>query len=301
MATFEHEIYFDDSGTHAGSPIAIAACYVSSKTQWHEYNRNWTDVLLEEGLDSFHMADFMLHPTVGKKPFCNWDEEKRWRVYRKLSAVIRVRARKGFALAVPKDVYDKNAPEDLKQYYAKDHYAFAVKCCIGLIWKWRMQYKIATPMQYIFDRIQTGTGRKGEIMQIWKEMDADPDSTSKFGFVKEDGYQFQDKKVFKPLQAADILAWHMYDHMSNVILKGKSDVRDMRPTFMPLREDRPMDLGWFTEEQLIKWFQDMKRLEQKSGHSLNVVMYRGQLRKQGVSEEEQERRISELFRNPGMV
>lgn len=145
-AMFDYEVYFDDSGTHAESSLAVAPCYVSSKTQWKEFNRNRTDVLKDKGFEYFHTADFMLDPKQGRKPFCDWPCEKRQRVYRKLASIIRQRTRCEFAVCVPKDVYDKHASDEMNRNYAKDHYAFAVKCCLGLIWRWRMTFDVTSAM-----------------------------------------------------------------------------------------------------------------------------------------------------------
>ena len=41
LAMFEIELYFDDSGTDGNTPVAVAACYVSTKKQWDEFVRNW--------------------------------------------------------------------------------------------------------------------------------------------------------------------------------------------------------------------------------------------------------------------
>src|ERR1700722_7871955 len=99
---FEFEVYFDDSGTDGVTPVAVAACYVASKTQWTEFARNWDEVRAKEGFDAFHMAEFVANPDAGHKPFCEWDNPKKERVYGKLASIINTRVRKGFAIAVPK-------------------------------------------------------------------------------------------------------------------------------------------------------------------------------------------------------
>ena len=47
-----------------------------------------------------------------------------------------------------------------------------------------------------------------------------------YGIEKHDGYSFEDKANFKPLQGADILAWQQNSHMRNVILPGKDEMTD---------------------------------------------------------------------------
>ena len=138
-----------------------------------------------------------------------------------------------------------------------------------------MDHGITGLMQYTFDTVPKGRGCKGEIMQIWQEMDDDPDVEKKFGFAKQDGHQFQDKKLFKPLQAADILAWHMYDHTKNVISKGLDDLANMRWTFERLRDGRPVTLAWFTKQKMKEYIEETIELQERTG----IKFYGVQVRK----------------------
>jgi hypothetical protein len=149
---FEFENYCDDSGTDGNSPIAVAACYVSSKAQWDEFVRKWNAVLLDEGFEYMHMAELVAKRDPGHKPLCDWDNAKKDRVYAKLANIINTRVRKGFGVAIPKDAFDKAAPKHFREHYANDHYTYAVHCCIGLIAEWRKQLGVTPPIQYIFDQ-----------------------------------------------------------------------------------------------------------------------------------------------------
>jgi hypothetical protein len=88
---FEFQLYCDDSGTDANTPVAVAACYVSSKTQWDHFARNWDEVREREGFDVFHMCEFMAKPEAGHKPYCDWENAKKDRVYQKLASIIDTR------------------------------------------------------------------------------------------------------------------------------------------------------------------------------------------------------------------
>ncbi len=46
------------------------------------------------------------------------------------------------------------------------------------------------------------------------------EARTRYGLADYDGVLFQSKKVFRPLHAADILAWQMHNHMRKVILPG---------------------------------------------------------------------------------
>jgi hypothetical protein len=257
---FEFGLYCDDSRTDGNSPVAVAASYVSSKSQWDEFVRTWDEVRQNEGFDYFHMAEFVAPREHGHKPYCEWDNTKKDRVYARLASIINTRVRKGFAVAVPKDAFDRAAPQDFRDHFANDHYTYAVHCVIGLIAQWRDQYKIIPPIQYVFDR----GSPQAQIKAVWDIIGNEPKHASKYGLVPN-GYGFQDKKFFKPLQAADILAWQMRNHMRRVMIEGKDDVASCHHGFRVLRENRPMQLGWFTESQMRKVFTDLEEYEQKHG------------------------------------
>lgn len=268
LFVFEFEMYCDDSGTDGDSPIAVAACYVSSKSQWDEFVRNWDEVLRDEGFECMHMAEFVAKPAAGHKPFCDWDNTKKDRVYGKLASIINTRVRKGFGIAIPKDAFDKAASKHFREHYANDHYTYAVHCCIGLIADWRAQYGVTPPVQFIFDQ---GSPR-AQIEAVWSILSDHPGASAKYGLVPN-GYGFQDKKLFKPLQAADILAWQIRNHTRRLLDKYKSlslvspadDVRLCHPGFRVLRQDRPMLLGFYSEEQMRKVFVDIEEYERKHG------------------------------------
>jgi hypothetical protein len=257
LAMFEFEVYFDDSGTDGANEIAIAACYVSSKEQWDEFNRNWKEILEDENFDHFHMAEFVAKPEAGHKPFCDWSDEKKKRVYRRLAAAINVRVRHGFAIAVPKRRFDACAFQEFRKEYAENHYVFAVKSLFGLLEKWRTKYCVAVPMQYVFDHGSLGEQQLGG---IWDKYSRDERARTRYG-IADDGVLFQSKTLFKPLQAADILAWQMHNHMRKVISRGCQPHEEYtlsHPGFRLLRDHQVLDLAFYSTEQLQGFFSKTK-------------------------------------------
>ena len=205
------------------------------------------------------MADFMALPKHKREPFCDWDEIKKNRVYFRLANIINSRVRMGFAIAVPKSPYDLYAPERFRREYADGHYAFAVKTCMGMVNKWHETYAKGRCVQYVFDKM--GKGR-GEIQDIWKMAEQEPAEAEKGG-LRPGGYSFESKECFKPLQAADILAWNMYTAMLDGPKHGKSAC--LRPYLNVLTEDRPMGIGFFAEQEMKDFFDQHAEYELKTG------------------------------------
>jgi hypothetical protein len=243
------EAYLDDSGTHRESDLAIAACYISTKRGWTDFVTEWDHARFQEGFDAFHMAHFMAPNKQGEEPWCHWDDAKKRHVYSRLAKIVNTNKRIGIAAVVPKQAYD-TVPENIREIFGKDHYTFAVRTCMNRIWDWREKYSIGLPIQYIFDWEMQGSQKRKEIEHIFDSMHES--WKGKFG-VEETGYSFQHKEKFKPLQAADILAWQMNNHMRKIISCPERDIELCHPGFILLRADQEMDLGFFTPEAMKAW------------------------------------------------
>jgi hypothetical protein len=145
-------------------PVAVAACYVSSKTQWDHFARNWDEVREREGFDVFHMCEFMAKPEAGHKPYCDWENAKKDRVYQKLASIINTRIGMVLRLLCRKlrliDTFSRNL-----NGCAADHYTWAIRSLLNFVSDWRQNNEIFDPMQYVFHR---GSLSQTRIDQIWK-------------------------------------------------------------------------------------------------------------------------------------
>ncbi len=235
-----YETYFDDSGTNAQSDIAIAACYVSTESGWRNFVKEWDRARDEEGFDVFHMAEFIAPREQGHKPWCDWDNPRKDRVYTRLATIINENKRIGLAAAVPKAVYNK-VPERIREHYGQEHYTFAVRMCLMGIANWRRESFIRLPMQYIFDWEKPGTPKHIEVSQT---MGTIHEALKPMFGMDDGGFSFQHRNHFKPLQAADILAWQMNNYMPKIYPHGENE-EDLdallKPGFKILRLDQEMD------------------------------------------------------------
>ncbi len=255
-------VFFDDSGTDGRSEIAVAACYISTQQGWDKFVKEWDRAREEEGFEAFHMAEFVAPREHRHDPWCNWDNDKKERVYNRLARVINANKWIGIASAVPKSAYDTVVPERIRIHHGKQHYTLAVRQCLMQIAKWRHECGISIPMKYVFDWEMQGTEKRLEIDSIWKTMHQ---SRQRVYGIEPGGMSFQHREIFKPLQAADILAWQMQSHMRKIFPLGHDDLDRTHPGFALLRMDQDMDLGFFTEEQLGKWVRDIDEHESAHG------------------------------------
>ena len=254
----DFEVYFDDSGTHSESDIAIGSCFVAPKEQWDWFVKNLDEAREREGFDCFHMADCM----AGRKEFAGWNDVKRERVLRWLTEIIRTRATIGFSCGVPRKAWDEYTPERYVAIVGKRQYTFAVRSVMGIIEQWRTKFGYTQPMRYVFDRMSQG---KGEIMAIMDTaMEFPSDCLKKYGVVKG-GYSFEDKRAFKPLQAADMLAWETYNYMRTVVIPNRPSDPGTR-NFQQLRKRPfPLTIAWQTDAQVKKMIDQMTEYESQTG------------------------------------
>jgi len=256
------EVYFDDSGTDPKSEIAIAACYVSTKGGWDKFVEAWDHARWEEGFDTFHMAHFVAPREHGHKSFCDWDNTKKDHVYSRLAKIINENKWTGIACAVPKKGYDEIVPDDLKIHYGKEHYTFAVRTCLIRLLDWRKASMVTLPMRYVFDWEMSISEKRKEISAM---MDTMHDSWKEQFGMEPGGYSFEHKEMFKPLQAADILAWQMNALMRKIPPDGEETEGMANKGFLQLRQDQEMELGFYTREQLRLWVKRNLEFKAKTG------------------------------------
>jgi hypothetical protein len=247
-------IFFDDSGTHPESSIAIAACYAAKVEQWKEFERNWNDAKRDVTFDTFHMTDF----AAGHGKFAGWSDTKKRNVLTRLCGIINTRVEVGYAVAVPKRIYDAVIQEPLRAFCGQFHYTFAVRQCATRIGEWRRKHHKSASMKYIFDQMGTNQG-KGEIMAVMDGAIAKSKREGKTtGVPPMTGYSFESKAAILPLQAADILAWTILQQMHKRLSKREitwiaelawEDLASFRGT---------LEASFFTEPQLRDWAEKYK-------------------------------------------
>ncbi len=193
-------VYFDDSGTHDQSDIAVAACLISDVMRWKSYESEWKSVLDNAGIRDagFHMAAFNFR----KRPFDGWIEEKRHHVIKALIDIINRHAFVGIVTAVVKKDYDALVTGPLREKLGSQHYTFAVQSCLAFVEEWMTVSDARQPMHYVFDQMGKG---KHEIVSLFEDI-AEREMAASFG-IEPNGYSFANRKLVVQLQAADILAW----------------------------------------------------------------------------------------------
>ena len=161
-----------------------------------------------------------------------------------------------------REPFDEFVFDEFRQF-AENHYVWAVKSVLAFIENWRQEFSIAIPMQYVFE---SGSLGEKQIERVWKECLLYKNSDKRYGIVP-DGVQFQSKRVFKPLQAADILAWQVQNNMRRTVMIGRdpNDRTLEHEGFRILKDGRPMELLFYSREQVKQAFENTKASYQANG------------------------------------
>ena len=238
--------YFDDSGTHKQSPVAIAAAWLSPLKDWEKFCTSWQRVLDKEKFECFHFSEFAA--SNPKSEFADWDDAKKRRVLYKLRNIIKKTVQCGFTVAVSKSDYDEAITGDIRQEAGEFHYTWAVRCVIGFIERWREQGNVREPTEYIFDRLTEG---KAEIDLIFKGAESDSNSFHRYG-IYAGCHSFRDKKQVLPLQASDLAAWSMYQK-AHLDATGKAAPNYAVACFNDLVKGNFLQAGQAKRSQLAEW------------------------------------------------
>lgn len=214
-------VYIDDSGTHPDSDIAVAAGFASEVGHWAAFEADWKAALSVAGIlnEGFHSSEFEAHQ---KPHFSGWPSAKRDTLQRALVKAITDHALVGVAAAVRKSDYDSLVQGKLRDKLGDHHYTFAVQACLYQLQEWMRYAHYHEPMQYVFDRM-SNLNSQNEINTVFNDLHQ-YGVHGNFG-IEPGGHSFQNRKVFVPLQAADIIAWESFTYMKRHVYGGK-DERD---------------------------------------------------------------------------
>lgn len=227
------EVYIDDSGSHAGSPVLCLAGYVFGCDEAKTLSRRWSEVLDAYHLPFFHMVDC----AHGAEPFGKLSPEQRIAVEKEMIALIREHSEYGFAVSVAERDYEAVIPSALKVHIGSA-YSFCVRQCLTLVKDWLNSSGFKGDVAYYFE---AGHARQCEALSILNAMFNECRLVDHY---QHTAHTFADKRKFLPLQAADILAWQWHTEKKHKIFRQPTR-KDLKALLRP--QDKVLD---YTRERL---------------------------------------------------
>jgi len=209
LIVLDFECAFDESGTHAGSPIVCVAGYIMEKSQARELDREWNEVLnwkhLEHPLPYFHMADCA--PDPGNGVFAGISKSHRIQVVSQLIAVIKRRTVQGVAATVSV----KDFEEILARHpFYPDPYVLVSHVILQGVTKWiDVNRDTVGRVAYFFE---SGHESRADADYIMNKLFNAPRLADTY---RHAGHAFVPKIGNPIVQAADLLAWQWLKDRKN--------------------------------------------------------------------------------------
>jgi hypothetical protein len=190
----DHTLYFDESYTHPPAPLVYTvAGYVSTDVQWKKFQREWRKILDADGIEYFHSVEFQ----ANKPPYGAWTKDKRAKFLASLHAAIHKRTLMSFSTTADLAEFGRLTAEQ-KKILVNPH-IFAAKNCMKAVGLWAAQSILNHPMAYVFE---SGSQYQGLFAKQLAEL-----LEEDIGWFRLGSVTFADKKLMRPLQAADMVAY----------------------------------------------------------------------------------------------
>jgi hypothetical protein len=244
-----YTIYYDDSGSRNHTLAVVVAGVLSSDDQWIEFERNWSETLMEFGIDVAHMREFAHSRGI----FAKWADHMRSGFQRaernhflsQLLGHMVVRVRHCFAQAVLDDDYEYVNERYPLARGGLSPYALAGRTCIARVSNWAAKHGI--PESEIKHVFEDGTLGKGDLMdRVFRDKGIEP--------------IFKKKSECIPLQASDLFAYEYLLGCRDIFQRKIDKVEGLRFPIRQLESIPHDDLDWGTYSRA-----DLEKLCQNAG------------------------------------
>jgi len=234
------EAYFDESGTHDGSPFVCVAGYLFQKGNAATLDTEWRVMCKEKGLPFFRMSDC----AHGTGPFKGWSQSDRTNLEIRAIDLVKNYAAYGFAASVVME--DFHLIPNLGLFDTA--YSFAcLQMFLGVKF-WADNNDFHGDVKYVFE---SGAQHQSEANAFMQKVFEHPRLRRDF---RNSSHTFANKVNVSQLQCADLLAWHWFTYNQ----RGRRGEVKKRKDFRSLLEKR-IKANHYDKEGIDKWLAHSKR------------------------------------------
>jgi len=195
--------YYDESGTHGGSPMTVLAGFLGPVEQWGKFDREWNKVLRKYSIE-YVRAKELFHK---QKQFRGWSDKQ----------VTHLWADMLYVLQEQKDIFASKTvilEEDFRIFYVSDgpakkerldtKYALCLRTLLNTHPVMHRGFYLSGAINFV---LEDGHKNAGDAVRVFNEIKRDPAFPVKdaIGFMS-----FGSKRDVPGLQAADALAYSVY-------------------------------------------------------------------------------------------
>ncbi len=217
------EAYFDESGTHAGSPVMCVAGYLLSAEQALHLDREWAETLTEFGVSCFHMAD-CAHSV---EEFSGMDPRKRKDLLVRLIGIIKRRVEIGIAVSISETDFGRI---DAPKWKRGGPYSLAALQVLAAVVSWADTYSYKGKISYFFESGHKHQSHTNKAIDMLRARDQE----GGVNYLRYHTHTFAGKCDLRPLQAADLLAYEWQKELRRLNMPSKQ--KTMRRSFQSLLE-----------------------------------------------------------------
>ncbi|GHA19675.1 hypothetical protein GCM10007989_14100 [Devosia pacifica] len=193
--------YFDDSGSDTGKRDLVFAGLVNRDDAWEQFSLEWSAALARPPA-ILHLK--MVEANGLRGQFAGWSRDDRDQKLQDLAEILtRFRPPWTFDISISRTEYEKHVSPATPRGLSTPHFAATFGAVSGVV-RHLASERIVTPVRFVFDE-QNGVNQ--DVALFFDYMLENLDSVSR-GLIKMPiGYGDDMRDL--PLQAADMLAWHI--------------------------------------------------------------------------------------------
>lgn len=246
------EAYFDESGTHDGSPVVCMGGYIFDAEKAKSLTVGWQKMLEDFGsagtqLPYFHMTDITkvdkLGMGIGMYKHLTREECNNCA----MEAIRLIKKHATWGVMISLDLADFAVMPHKESFPTP--YSFVAFQTMMAVRFWANQANYRGEIAYIYE---SGADHNAEAHKLMAEVENIPELR---GAYRYGSHTFQEKTTALPLQCADILAWHSFTHVRR---KRAGDT--LRKDLQALL-DVPTKYNHYDQAAALKMLQHMRAME----------------------------------------
>ena len=206
--------YFDDSGTHADSNVVLVAGIVGTEWQLTSLDQLWRPDIdrplcgRKSKLRRFHATE--CHDS--RNEFAGWSRTETDYFFRQLHDAIIESGVSAYGMAASRKDWDELITGDLRGFLG-DAETYAISQCYVSALRWAEVTTFDPHITFVFDNRPSEIQRRAKaISDAFEKHSTNP---------RVVGCAFLSSFAVRPLQAADLFAWEVYQHANEIFSAGQ--------------------------------------------------------------------------------
>ena len=210
-------VYFDDSGTHDELEIVVLSGVLGVPGQWDLFNELWSEKLAAPSPGKPRLSEFHMTEGAGDGEFVGWGRTATDSLVRELTDIILACDLYVYGTAIFRKDWDELVTGEMRES-AGDAEGSCVRRCYMATKEWSRKYGHKPEIAFVFDNRPHRLLENDRLVKLF-------DST----YFNNATLTFASSKKTLPLQAADLVAWEMYQYGLSVLKAGT--LQPFRPPF----------------------------------------------------------------------